>query len=64
MWLDQDELELIAALGAVIVTNPVANLKLAVGRVFPYLRARAAGIQIGLGTDDPARTTRSTCSPR
>ena len=53
VWLDQDELELIAARGAVIVTNPVANLKLAVGRVFPYLRARAAGIQVGLGTDGP-----------
>jgi 5-methylthioadenosine/S-adenosylhomocysteine deaminase len=53
VWLDQEELELIAARGAVIVTNPVANLKLAVGRVFPYLRARAAGIQVGLGTDGP-----------
>ena len=47
------ELELIAARGAVIITNPVANLKLAVGRIFPYLRARDAGIQIGLGTDGP-----------
>ncbi len=53
VWLDEAELELIAARGAVIVTNPVANLKLAVGRVFPYLRARAAGIQVGLGTDGP-----------
>jgi 5-methylthioadenosine/S-adenosylhomocysteine deaminase len=52
-WLDESELELIAARGAVIVTNPVANLKLAVGRVFPYVRARAAGIQVGLGTDGP-----------
>jgi 5-methylthioadenosine/S-adenosylhomocysteine deaminase len=52
-WLDESELELIAARGSVIVTNPVANLKLAVGRVFPYLRARAAGIQVGLGTDGP-----------
>jgi 5-methylthioadenosine/S-adenosylhomocysteine deaminase len=51
VWLDESELELIAARGAVIVTNPVANLKLAVGRVFPYLRARAAGVQVGLGTD-------------
>jgi len=53
VWLDESELELIAARGAVIVTNPVANLKLAVGRVFPYVRARAAGIQVGLGTDGP-----------
>ena len=51
VWLDESELELIAARGAVIVTNPVANLKLAVGRVFPYLQARDAGIQVGLGTD-------------
>jgi 5-methylthioadenosine/S-adenosylhomocysteine deaminase len=53
VWLDDAELDLIAARGAVVVTNPVANLKLAVGRVFPYLRARAAGIQVGLGTDGP-----------
>ena len=53
VWLDEDELELIADRGAVIVTNPVANLKLAVGGVFPYPRARRAGVQVGLGTDGP-----------
>ena len=53
VWLDDEELDLIAARGAVIVTNPVANLKLAVGRVFPYLRARSAGVRVGLGTDGP-----------
>jgi len=53
VWLDEEELELIAARGAVIVTNPVANLKLAVGRVFPYVPARTSGIQVGLGTDGP-----------
>jgi 5-methylthioadenosine/S-adenosylhomocysteine deaminase len=53
VWLEREELELIAARGAVIVSNPVANLKLAVGRIFPYLAARAAGIQVGLGTDGP-----------
>ncbi|MFZ0376500.1 MAG: amidohydrolase, partial [Solirubrobacteraceae bacterium] len=52
-WLDDSELELIAARGAIVVTNPVANLKLAVGRVFPYPQARAAGAQVGLGTDGP-----------
>jgi 5-methylthioadenosine/S-adenosylhomocysteine deaminase len=52
-WLDRAELELIADRGATVVTNPVANLKLAVGRVFPYLEARDAGIEVGLGTDGP-----------
>lgn len=52
-WLDSAELELIADRGATVVTNPVANLKLAVGRVFPYADARAAGVEVGLGTDGP-----------
>ena len=51
VWLDPDELELIAERGATIVTNPVANMKLAVGGVFPYPAARTAGIPVGLGTD-------------
>ena len=45
------ELELIAERGATVVTNPVANMKLAVGGVFPYPAARAAGVAVGLGTD-------------
>jgi 5-methylthioadenosine/S-adenosylhomocysteine deaminase len=52
-WLDRAELELIAERGATVVTNPVANLKLAVGRVFPYTTAREAGVAVGLGTDGP-----------
>ncbi len=52
-WLDRGELELIAERGATIATNPVANLKLAVGRVFPYRDARQVGVEIGLGTDGP-----------
>jgi 5-methylthioadenosine/S-adenosylhomocysteine deaminase len=51
VWLDQDELELIAERGATVVTNPVANLKLAVGRVFPHRAARRARVPVGLGTD-------------
>ncbi len=52
-WLDRAELELIAERGATVVTNPVANLKLAVGRVFPYRDAREIGVAVGLGTDGP-----------
>jgi 5-methylthioadenosine/S-adenosylhomocysteine deaminase len=51
VWLDESELALIGESGATIVTNPVANLKLAVGRVFPYRAARRHGIPVGLGTD-------------
>jgi 5-methylthioadenosine/S-adenosylhomocysteine deaminase len=51
--LDDAELDLIAERGATVVTNPVANLKLAVGGPFPYLRARERGVHTGLGTDGP-----------
>jgi 5-methylthioadenosine/S-adenosylhomocysteine deaminase len=51
VWLDDDELALVGERGATIVTNPVSNLKLAVGRVFPYAKARHEGIPVGLGTD-------------
>lgn len=53
VWLDDAELELIAARGCTVVTNPVANMKLAVGGVFPYPAARRAGVAVGLGTDGP-----------
>jgi 5-methylthioadenosine/S-adenosylhomocysteine deaminase len=51
VWLDPDELALIAERGATVVTNPVANMKLAVGGVFPQPAARTAGVPVGLGTD-------------
>jgi 5-methylthioadenosine/S-adenosylhomocysteine deaminase len=51
VWLNDAELELIASRDATVVTNPVANLKLAVGGVFPYLDARRHGVRVGLGTD-------------
>jgi 5-methylthioadenosine/S-adenosylhomocysteine deaminase len=51
VWLDTGELELIAARGCTVVTNPVANMKLAVGGTFPYPAAREAGVAVGLGTD-------------
>jgi 5-methylthioadenosine/S-adenosylhomocysteine deaminase len=51
--LNEAELDLVAERGATVVTNPVANLKLAVGGPFPYLAARQRGVRIGLGTDGP-----------
>ena len=51
VWLDDAELELIAERGATVVANPAANMKLAVGGLFPYPRGAGAGVSIGLGTD-------------
>jgi 5-methylthioadenosine/S-adenosylhomocysteine deaminase len=51
VWLDESELELIAERGATIVSCPAANMKLAVGGVFPYPQASAASVAIGLGSD-------------
>ncbi|MDX6616413.1 MAG: 5-methylthioadenosine/S-adenosylhomocysteine deaminase, partial [Solirubrobacterales bacterium] len=51
VWLDQAELKLIAERGATVVTNPAANMKLAVGGAFPYPAAAAAGVALGLGPD-------------
>lgn len=49
--MNDHEYELVGERGATIVTNPVSNLKLANGRVFPYPTALHHGVHIGLGTD-------------
>ena len=51
VWLDDGEFDLISERGSTVSTNPVANMKLAVGRVFPYPAARRAGVGLALGTD-------------
>ena len=53
-FLSADELALLGAAGATLVTNPTANLKLATGGIFPYRSARDAGVRICLGTDGAA----------
>jgi 5-methylthioadenosine/S-adenosylhomocysteine deaminase len=53
VYLDAAELELIAERRATVVTNPVANLKLAVAGLFPYLTAREHDVRVGMGTDGP-----------
>jgi len=54
VWLEPEEREMLAAAGATVVTNPVSNLKLAVGGIFDYRAARAAGLRVVLGTDGAA----------
>jgi 5-methylthioadenosine/S-adenosylhomocysteine deaminase len=51
VWLDSDELDLLAERQVTVATNPVANMKLATGGPFPYPAARERGVRVGLGTD-------------
>jgi 5-methylthioadenosine/S-adenosylhomocysteine deaminase len=51
IYLDEEERAMLAEAGATVVTNPVSNLKLAVGDIFPYREAREAGLRVALGTD-------------
>ena len=50
VWLDDGEIELVAASGATVSHNPVSNAKLASG-VAPVQALRRCGVPVGLGTD-------------
>lgn len=50
VWLDDDEIAILARRRAGVAHNPVSNMKLASGAA-PVERLRAAGIAVGLGTD-------------
>lgn len=51
VWVDDDDLELIAQAGATVAHNPVSNLRLGSG-VAPYRRMRELGILVSLGVDE------------
>ena len=51
VWVDDADLDLIAASGAVIAHNPVSNLRLGSG-VMPFRQIRDRGIPIALGVDE------------
>jgi len=51
VWVDDDDLDIVAASGAVIAHNPISNLRLGSG-VMPFRRIRDRGIPICLGTDE------------
>ncbi|MDR3101839.1 MAG: amidohydrolase [Methanocalculaceae archaeon] len=50
-WLDDDDISLFATRGVTAIHSPVSNMKLAVGRAFPYPKLKAAGVSVALGTD-------------
>ncbi len=54
VWLDDRDARILGERGVKAVHNPTSNMKLAVGRAFPYQSLRSAGVTIGLGTDGAA----------
>jgi 5-methylthioadenosine/S-adenosylhomocysteine deaminase len=51
VWLDEDEIKILADHDVKIIYNPNSNLKLASGYAFKYEEMKAAGLTVGLGTD-------------
>ena len=50
-WLDDKDCDTLKQRGVSLVHNPVSNMKLAVGRFFPYLLIAGRDIPFCLGTD-------------
>jgi 5-methylthioadenosine/S-adenosylhomocysteine deaminase len=51
VWVDDHDMDLIAAAGAVVAHNPISNLRLGSG-VMPFRELRNRGIPICLGSDE------------
>ena len=53
-WLSDDDVSLLGERKVVCVHNPVSNMKLAVGAIYPQRRLAAAGAVCAIGTDGAA----------
>ncbi|MDR0756153.1 MAG: amidohydrolase [Puniceicoccales bacterium] len=54
LYVDDEEIRLLAAHGVTVVHNPNSNLKLGSGHAFKYKEMKAAGILTSIGTDGAA----------
>ena len=54
VWLSDDDIALLGERRVVCVHNPVSNMKLAVGGVYPYRKLASAGAVCAIGTDGAA----------
>jgi 5-methylthioadenosine/S-adenosylhomocysteine deaminase len=53
IWVDDNDIALMADAGCVVAHNPICNLKLGSG-IMPFRKLRDAGIPIALGSDERA----------
>lgn len=51
IYIDDEELQLLADYGVSVVHNPASNMKLGSGIRFKYTEMKQCGIRVGLGTD-------------
>ncbi len=51
VWLTENDCALLKERGANLINNPVSNLKLTVGKIFPYQTVTNMGIPFCFGTD-------------
>lgn len=51
IYVDKDEIRMLADHGVKVIHNPASNMKLASGIHFKYKEMKEAGVAVGLGTD-------------
>jgi 5-methylthioadenosine/S-adenosylhomocysteine deaminase len=51
VWIDEADIDLIAAAGSIVAHNPISNLRLGSG-IMPFRRLREKAVPICLGTDE------------
>lgn len=51
VWLNKEDMKILAKYGVKISHNPISNMKLAVGSALPYKDLKGAGCIVSLGTD-------------
>jgi 5-methylthioadenosine/S-adenosylhomocysteine deaminase len=54
VWLSEGDIKRMGDRNVKAVHNPASNMKLSVGRAFPYEKLKAAGVTTALGTDGAA----------
>lgn len=51
LWMDSEELQMLADYGCAVIHNPASNMKLASGCQFRFEEMLDKGIRVGIGTD-------------